>query len=110
MKKKEPRFFCDKCGAEVPISVKKCPDCGAFFASILCPVCGFSGGDDQFKYGCPACGYSLSSENSSGRRPPRTRVRIKPKHKTKAIPLWLYILGGAIVTALLAELLAYYFF
>jgi uncharacterized membrane protein YvbJ len=109
MKKKQPRFFCDKCGAEVPINLKKCPDCGSFFASVLCPCCGHSGAEDEFKYGCPACGYSMQSENAAAvERRPRVRVR-SDYHKAKAMPLWLYILGGAIVTALLAEL-AFSFF
>jgi uncharacterized membrane protein YvbJ len=69
---------------------------------VRCPSCGFSGEEDLFKYGCPSCGYSVQSGNAkaAGRRP---RLRRK-KTKAKALPVWLYILGGAIVTALLAEL------
>ncbi|MDR0540395.1 MAG: zinc-ribbon domain-containing protein [Spirochaetaceae bacterium] len=57
--KKQPRFFCDNCGAEVPKTANSCPRCGRFFASIRCPKCGFSGGNDTaFSNGCPRCGYS----------------------------------------------------
>ncbi|GHV69831.1 hypothetical protein AGMMS49928_14190 [Spirochaetia bacterium] len=97
-KRKAPRFFCDSCGAEVPFEEKRCPKCGKFFASIRCPKCGFTGDDELFKDGCPACGYSAAG--GKGRT-----ARKQEWQKSGALPLWVYFLTAAIIAALCAVLL-----
>jgi uncharacterized membrane protein YvbJ len=108
MKKDKPRFYCDNCDAEVPPNTKKCPQCGRYFSFVKCPSCGFSGEEELFIYGCPSCGYSTQSGSAGAARSAKSRSRFKrgrrKKTKARALPAWLYILGGAIVTALLAFL------
>lgn len=58
--KKEAKFFCESCGSEVPRNAKVCPVCGKFFASVRCPKCGKIGSADNFKNGCPFCGYAVN--------------------------------------------------
>lgn len=59
---KQPKFFCENCNAEVRHDAVICPHCGRFFASVRCPACGFTGNHNEFKDGCPSCGYALSSD------------------------------------------------
>jgi uncharacterized membrane protein YvbJ len=94
---KAPRFFCDNCGAEVDRDTRKCPRCGRFFASIRCPRCGFTGAEEDFTAGCPACGYSSTSGREWGKYPDRRRFAEKPKklEAAGALPLWVYILTAA---------------
>jgi ssDNA-binding Zn-finger/Zn-ribbon topoisomerase 1 len=88
---KTPRFFCDNCGAEVDRDTKKCPRCGRFFASVRCPRCGFTGGENEFAVGCPACGYSSISDAGYGaaEKPQKTE-------RAGALPVWVYILTAAL--------------
>ncbi len=65
-KSKEAKFFCESCGSEVPRNSKVCPTCGKFFASVRCPQCGRIGSNDDFKNGCPTCGYAVNSDPGSG--------------------------------------------
>lgn len=51
------RFFCENCGEEVKPTAKVCPKCGAFFTSVRCPRCNFTGKAHEFTRGCPVCGY-----------------------------------------------------
>jgi len=95
---KNPRFFCENCGEEVPRNAKNCPKCGRSFASVLCPSCGFSGGESLFREGCPACGYSSKERKEQDPRAdsagsfPDFSERKKP---AGALPFWLYILTAA---------------
>lgn len=57
--KKQAKFFCEFCGSEVPRKAKTCPKCGKFFASVMCPKCAHTGSTDEFKNGCPKCGYAV---------------------------------------------------
>ena len=66
-KSKEAKFFCESCGSEVPRSSKTCPVCGKFFASVRCPQCGRIGSNDDFKNGCPTCGYAVNPDDGFGR-------------------------------------------
>lgn len=66
-KSKEAKFFCESCGSEVPRNSKVCPTCGKFFASVRCPQCGRIGSNDDFKNGCPTCGYAINPDSLYGR-------------------------------------------
>ncbi|MCF7937241.1 MAG: zinc-ribbon domain-containing protein [Spirochaetales bacterium] len=50
-------FICESCGAEVPGNAQVCPNCGKEFTGVRCPRCSFSGSEQMFQEGCPACGY-----------------------------------------------------
>lgn len=65
-KSKEAKFFCESCGSEVPRNSRVCPTCGKFFASVRCPQCGATGTNDDFKDGCPRCGYAINPDNLAG--------------------------------------------
>jgi len=67
-KSKEAKFFCESCGSEVPRSSKVCPTCGKFFASVRCPQCGRIGSNDDFKNGCPTCGYAVNPDDLTNRK------------------------------------------
>ncbi len=62
-KSKEAKFFCESCGSEVPRNSKTCPTCGKFFASVRCPQCGRIGSNEDFKNGCPTCGYAVNPDD-----------------------------------------------
>ena len=62
-KSKEAKFFCESCGSEVPRNSKTCPTCGKFFASVRCPQCGRIGSNEDFKNGCPTCGYAVNPDS-----------------------------------------------
>ena len=66
-KSKEAKFFCESCGSEVPRNSKVCPTCGKFFASVRCPQCGRIGSNEDFKDGCPTCGYAVNPDSLAGR-------------------------------------------
>lgn len=66
-KSKEAKFFCESCGSEVPRNSKVCPTCGKFFASVRCPQCGRIGTNEDFKAGCPTCGYAVNPDSELGR-------------------------------------------
>ena len=59
---KEAKFFCESCGSEVPRNSRVCPTCGKFFASVRCPQCGKTGTNEDFKKGCPSCGYAVNPD------------------------------------------------
>ncbi len=53
-------FYCQFCGAKVGLNSNSCNNCHREFESVLCPKCLYSGSDNQFKDGCPNCGYLKS--------------------------------------------------
>lgn len=61
---KDAKFFCESCGSEVPRKSKFCPACGKFFASVRCPECGKIGSSEDFKNGCPQCGYAVKGKSA----------------------------------------------
>jgi len=99
---KNPRFFCESCGAEVPGNAKTCPACGKHFASVLCPACGFTGEETLFKGGCPVCGYSARPPLAGNTESPRKLPGIKTP--AGPLPLWVYILTATAFTGVLAAL------
>jgi len=105
----ETRFFCENCGAEVPRDEEKCPECGRVFASVRCPACSFVGQVAQFKDGCPVCGYSAAgpSANPISKAKAKTKRKKKPpknQYPAASLPFWVYVLTGAIFTAIMAAL------
>ena len=124
MPKKEAKFFCQCCGAEVPPKAKFCPKCGKFFASVLCPNCGHTGQTRDFINGCPECGYavdgshggkSFSGKKSAARK--TKNIRLKKNHlylplnsrkSTKAadssLPVWVYVLCLLVLFGLVSVL------
>ncbi|GAB6393056.1 MAG: hypothetical protein MdMp014T_2429 [Treponematales bacterium] len=91
--KKAARFFCDNCGAEVPLAAPECPACGRPFSAVRCPQCGFSGGEAAFKAGCPACG-----------RPGSTPSPPPADNSAAPLPLWVYAVSILAFLAALAAL------
>ncbi|MDR1072388.1 MAG: zinc ribbon domain-containing protein [Treponema sp.] len=119
--KKQIRFFCDKCGFEVPQDAKVCPGCGCSFSSVKCPACGFTGQADSFKDGCPVCGYSVEKTEypqgfqtvSGGRKTSKSdgdshaiTKRFGWSIQQTELPLWIYIITSI---ALIISIVALYF-
>lgn len=123
---KEAKFFCESCGSEVPRNSRVCPTCGKFFASVRCPQCGKTGTNDDFKKGCPSCGYAVNPDlaNSSAVFQPglsninykhlnsvsgfRNAFYSKKKKKTgyveSGLPIWIYISTVVVLIILVALL------
>lgn len=123
---KEAKFFCESCGSEVPRNSRVCPTCGKFFASVRCPQCGKTGTNDDFKKGCPSCGYAVNPDlaNSSAVFQPglsninykhsnsvsgfRNSFYSKKKKKTgyveSGLPIWIYISTVVVLIILVALL------
>jgi uncharacterized membrane protein YvbJ len=103
--KEKPRFFCDKCGSEVPQDAKNCPSCGGSFASVRCPICGFTGEAAIFNDGCPGCGHSLppAQEESKPKLSPSKKPQ-KEQSSLHTLPLWVYVVTGAVFIGVLALL------
>ncbi|MDR2518901.1 MAG: hypothetical protein LBD13_05745 [Spirochaetaceae bacterium] len=97
-KKDKLRFYCDKCGFEVPQDAEECPECGCSFAAVRCPVCGFNGELEIFSKGCPQCGYSAPPPEAPPAEapPPRPLLRPQPSPLAAALPLWVYIVTAAV--------------
>jgi Primosomal protein N'' (replication factor Y) - superfamily II helicase len=101
---KEPRFYCEHCGVEVRRNAKVCPHCGHFFSSVKCPKCGYSGGPDDFDFGCPSCGYAVTANPPP--EPARSAPRPAPRQKVAASPIsgWVYAAAAAVLVALILAL------
>lgn len=106
-KSKEAKFFCESCGSEVPRNSKTCPVCGKFFASVRCPQCGRIGSNEDFKNGCPTCGYAASGNyglrgllglNS------RKRSGARGAYVESSLPFWVYLVSIMILAALVVGL------
>ncbi|MCL2266055.1 MAG: hypothetical protein FWC22_08445 [Treponema sp.] len=96
--KKKPRFYCDNCGYEVGSDVKTCPYCARYFASVRCPMCGFSGPDKMFLNGCAMCGYSAPKFNPKN-------TKMKPARfsgPNEPLPFWTYFIAVFILLAMIA--------
>ena len=130
-KSKEAKFFCESCGSEVPRNSKVCPTCGKFFASVRCPQCGRIGSNEDFKNGCPTCGYAVNPDDGfrrgnygipagfgSGRKGTAGRgfgtrglLGLSRRGGTagsgyveSGLPVWVYIVSLLILAALVAGL------
>lgn len=91
---RKAKFYCENCGAEVPINAKFCRHCGRFFSSVRCPQCGTTGSPQKFASGCPVCGYAAGKERESEKN-------MKSLKKTggaamsrteDSLPRWIYAL------------------
>ena len=102
---KNPRFFCENCGAEIPLEAKQCPRCGRLFQSVRCPSCGFTGEEALFTLGgCPVCGYTVPA---GSHRPFDTGgggQDAGEEAAAGALPLWIYLLTAIFVIGLCAVL------
>ena len=125
-KSKEAKFFCESCGSEVPRNSKTCPTCGKFFASVRCPQCGRIGSNEDFKNGCPTCGYAVNPDSDmargnynysgaglSGRNKGKNRYGVngllglsrrnnasRGGYVESGLPVWVYIVCLLILAAL----------
>jgi predicted RNA-binding Zn-ribbon protein involved in translation (DUF1610 family) len=101
--KKQAKFFCESCGAEVPQNAKFCAKCGRFFVSVKCPCCGHIGPSTAFTAGCPKCGYA------EGRQPAAQRQRSSAaadasaaaRKKESTLPVWVYLFTLGIMTVII---------
>ena len=119
-KSKEAKFFCESCGSEVPRNSKTCPICGKFFASVRCPQCGRIGSNDDFKNGCPTCGYAVNPDDGFGRKGSgqlygqygsRSLLGLKKNNNAAAkgyvessLPWWVYMISIMVLLALVVGL------
>ena len=119
-KSKEAKFFCESCGSEVPRNSKVCPTCGKFFASVRCPQCGRIGSNEDFKNGCPTCGYAVNPDSELGRgnfgMPAngygvngllglgRRNSAARGGYVESSLPWWVYLVSILILLALVAGL------
>ena len=101
----EAKFFCENCGSEVPRKSRFCPVCGKFFASVRCPKCGHTGASEDFKKGCPECGYAVNSNVSlaqnkdsddlfENRNESKNKIILNKSNKSGqdgSLPVWIYI-------------------
>ncbi|MDR0451634.1 MAG: hypothetical protein LBH15_01165 [Treponema sp.] len=92
MKQPKPHFFCENCGAEVPLHVKSCPGCGRAFSAVRCPSCNFTGEESLFKNGCPACGYAPAKTAPAAKTAKPGRAAAG--RRAEVLPLWVYIVSG----------------
>ena len=128
-KSKEAKFFCESCGSEVPRNSKTCPTCGKFFASVRCPQCGRIGTNEDFKNGCPTCGYAVNPDDgfghgsgsglfgsgngkNAGRYGSRNLLGLNQKNSGRkssgyvesSLPWWVYLVSILILVALVIGL------
>ena len=102
------KFFCENCGSEVPRKSRFCPVCGKFFASVRCPKCGHTGASEDFKKGCPECGYAVNSNVSlaqnknsddlfENHNESKNKIILNKSNKSNksgqdgSLPVWIYI-------------------
>lgn len=90
-------YYCENCGAEVRRDAKVCPHCGRFFSSVKCPRCGYAGRPEDFKAGCPVCGYSEPIG-------PSPEPFGAPPSSVSPLPLWVYLSAGAALALILVLL------
>lgn len=115
---KEAKFFCESCGSEVPRKSRFCPVCGKFFASVRCPKCGHTGATEDFKNGCPNCGYAVNSngslsQNQNSDNSSQNNIKYKNKIASKklkknnksgqdgSLPVWIYIISVLVLIILI---------
>ena len=125
MGKKQAKFFCENCGAEVGQNSRLCTQCGRFFAAVRCPACGKTGSSNAFIKGCPSCGYAgkkndiaaeksgssnkadgkghffFHKKNGNGSRGFKLRQSRQPA-KESSLPGWIYALTFSVFILVIA--------
>jgi predicted RNA-binding Zn-ribbon protein involved in translation (DUF1610 family) len=104
------KFYCENCGAQVPLNVERCPACRKIFFSVMCPLCKYEALPKEFRFGCPSCGYMSrrmkvkikEKELSEKEKKKRRLSSFKKKRKRIQLPLWSYKLA---VVALIASII-----
>ena len=102
--RKNARFFCEKCGAEVRAGAPVCPSCGSRFSAVRCPKCGYEGGASEFRAGCPVCGYGVGLPER-GETPSESRRSMRPGVR-RGIPVLFSRIVVAALTLLIVALAA----
>ena len=117
-KSKTAKFFCENCGSEVPRKSRFCPVCGKFFASVRCPKCGHTGASEDFKKGCPECGYAVNSNVSLAQNKDsddlfenynesKNKIILNKSNKSNksgqdgSLPVWIYIISVLVLIILI---------
>jgi predicted amidophosphoribosyltransferase len=96
-----PKFYCENCGAEVPLLAKSCPQCGRSFTSVRCPSCGFTGEESLFRRGCPICGFSLKKAEKEKQKQLQQKQVSQTANETGGLPSWVYFLIALAFTAVI---------
>ena len=111
----EAKFFCENCGSEVPRKSRFCPVCGKFFASVRCPKCGHTGASEDFRKGCPECGYAVNSnvslaqnkdsddlfENHNESKNKIIQNKSNKSGQDGSLPVWIYIISVLVLIILI---------
>ncbi|MBL8967460.1 MAG: zinc ribbon domain-containing protein [Spirochaetaceae bacterium] len=95
---KRPRYYCEHCGAEVKHDARVCPRCGRFFSSVKCPKCGHSGRAEDFRGGCPICGYADPANAAPD-------PFLAPPETAAPLPIWVYFAALGVLGLAVALLL-----
>ncbi|MBQ2313478.1 MAG: zinc ribbon domain-containing protein [Treponema sp.] len=109
----QAKYFCENCGSEVAANARFCPHCGRFFSSVRCPQCGYTGGVNAFKKGCPRCHYAMTQEDifgvpaaaaGAGKKKSLKKKNRKKLSRSAAaepagdeVPVWMYIGSVAVL-------------
>tara|TARA_B100001123_G_C14509885_1_gene709871 strand:+ start:20 stop:361 length:342 start_codon:yes stop_codon:yes gene_type:complete len=97
-----PQFFCETCGAEVPLDVDNCPSCGSTFTSVKCPRCHHEGPSNTFAVGCPSCGLTPPGFTAPRPAPQIRSASLAPRRPPS---LWLIAALSAVLVGLVMLLL-----
>jgi len=98
--KKNAKYFCENCGAEVASKARFCPHCGKFFSAVRCPNCGHTGSVSEFKKGCPVCHYAVSESEMRGEEQPVKAQKNKIAKKSRKSPSRTFGFGNSGARAL----------
>ena len=95
------RFICENCKYEVSLEGDRCPFCGKEFYAVYCPRCGHEGLPNQFRNGCPRCGYMkeavMAYRKRRGPRGRRGKTYFPRRLYTAAIIALLLGIAGLLV-------------
>lgn len=105
--KAKKTFICDSCGAKVSSAANQCPNCKKFFLGVRCPRCKYSGKTEEFKNGCPVCGY-LAEDITDKKYMPQPKEESKAAKRKKEFPMWFY--GASLFILLIALMIIIFLF